>query len=294
MSELFICDICQKEFKSKRSLSSHKNHHNPEYKKKALEGSKSLLSEKSITSRKNYYDNKRKASWAKRNSVCIICGKQLEYPQEKTCSNECYKQYRVKANSRPMTEEKMKAIKKGISEYLEKTGYKKENPIICKVCKKTFQTEGPKKYYCSEDCKNESKIITKKKISKSMKLAFKEGRHLGNEYRNRKNKSYLERSFINYLEIKFPLLEYHFNYVVKILDEHNLYKNCYYIDFYFPKQNIGIELDGKQHKSSIDYDNQRDQLIYQTQQTKIIRVAYDEFFSKERKEEIDNILINEL
>lgn len=28
------CNICERKFKSKRSLASHKNHHNPEYHKK--------------------------------------------------------------------------------------------------------------------------------------------------------------------------------------------------------------------------------------------------------------------
>jgi very-short-patch-repair endonuclease len=295
MLEVFICDICNKEFKSKRSLSSHKKHHNPEYKKRALEGSKALQTDKAKKAREKTFEEKKLSSWKKRNNKCIICNKKLEYPQEKTCSDSCYKQYRSNANSRIMTEEKRNAIKKGVQRYFKSKPPKPPKPPVtnnCKICKKSFTTMKNEKY-CSNSCKETAKKQTNEKISKSVKLAFKEGRHLGNAYRNRKNKSYLEKSFIDYIAKEFPFVKYEFNYIVKILDENNNYKKCFYIDFYFPNQNIGIELDGKQHEYTKEYDEIRDNLIYETQKTKIIRVTYEEFFSQTRKQEIDDILKNE-
>lgn len=154
----------------------------------------------------------------------------------------------------------------------------------CVICKKFFP--GRKKT-CSDACK-------RMYISKQLKRAFKEGRHKGNLYRNRSNTSYLEQSFIDYLKDQYLELSYEYNKPVPIKSESGQYLKCFYIDFYLPYQNIGIELDGSQHEYTMEYDSQRDLLINQKYQTKIIRVKYKEYFNKSRKEEIDQLLNNEM
>jgi hypothetical protein len=287
MSNIFICQICNKEFKSKKSLSCHKNHHNPEYRKKALEGSAALKTEKAEKARKQTFTKKKMIRWEKENiKECIICKSKLEFPQKKTCSDECYKKYRSNANKRPMTEQRRKNIKDAVSNYYKDIPKKAKK---CKNCNKELPI-GFQESYCNDTCVSEAKTKTSKKLSNSLKKAFQEGRHLGNEYRNRKNKSFLERSFIDYLGRYFPEVEYEFNKIIRITDENNNFIRNYFIDFYFPNQNIGIELDGIQHEQSKEYDTNRDIIIEKTYNIPIIRISYKEYFDKTKKKEIDSIL----
>lgn len=271
-----------------------KNHHNPEYHKKSCAGANALKTEKAKTSRKIAYDKRKKETWDKRSiKQCIICNTELTYPQTKTCSDVCQKLYLSRANSKPMTEQRRQNISDGVQQYLKSIGYKKKTTKICNHCEKEF-TPKSNESYCSEQCKQQLKLKTSKKISIALKKAFKEGRHLGNQYRNRTNKSFLERSFIDYINHNYANLEYEFNKPIRILNEQNQYIKCFYIDFYFPKQNIGIELDGSQHEQNKSYDFDRDKTIKNLKNIDIIRITYKEYMSKERKYEIDNILKREI
>lgn len=291
---MFTCNICNRFFEKKKSLSSHKNHHNPEYKQKSLKGSKALRSEKAEETRKKNYEYKKRKNWKQSN--CIICEKELIYPQIKTCSDICYKTYRSNANKRIMTEEIKNSISNGVKNFLKNNGHY-ENDEKCIVCNINFIGIKNQKY-CSTVCEDihlkQKRKAKHKNISNSLKKAFKEGRHKGNFYRNRKNKSYLERSFEEYLNSNFRDLKYNFNEVVKVLDSQGKYLKCFYIDFFFPKQNIGIELDGNQHKNTIEYDSLRDNQIKMLRGIDIFRISYDEYFNQSKKDLIDSILIKEL
>lgn len=58
----------------------------------------------------------------------------------------------------------------------------------------------------------------------------------------------------------------------------------YILDFYCPKQRLGIELDGKQHKSNKEYDKLRDGYLV-LHDIKVLR-----FWNKEINANIDNVL----
>lgn len=291
---MFTCNICNRSFEKKRSLTSHKNHHNYEYKQKALKGSKALRTKKAEETRKKQYEDKKRKKWKQSN--CITCGTELIYPQTKTCSDICYKQYRSNANRRIMTDKRKNNISNGMQNFLKKNGYSGVS-LKCIICDTDFI--GTKHQKCCDlKCEaiyKEQKHNTKrKKLSISLKTSFQEGRHKGNLYRNRKNKSYLERSFEEYLKSNFKNLKYTFNEVVKVFDTQGKYIKCFYIDFYLPKQNIGIELDGNQHKNTIEYDISRDQQIKDLRGIEIIRITYEEYFNKSKKDLIDSILRKEL
>ena len=280
---MFKCEICDKEYKSLRSLASHKNHHNPEYKKKALKGSLGLFSEKAIESRNTHYLNLKKEKQI--NRKCIICETEIydiSNTSRKTCSIECQQKYRSKANSsRVMSEE-------GKRKYMERA-----NPKFCQVCEVILPYKHNSKF-CSKKCKSiKASFHAKKnsqKISDSLKRAFSEGRHLGFAYINRKNHSYLERSFINYLKENFPNIEYEFNKPVKNFSEEGEIKNYFYIDFFFPKSNIGLELDGTQHNYTKEYDSVRDEIIKNLHGITIHRITHKEYMSKSKKDFIDSII----
>lgn len=292
---MFKCETCNKEYNSKRSLASHKNHHNPEYHTKSKEGAlKAFSSDKAKESRNTTNREKKYNLWNSIERKCIICSKGLIYPQNKTCSDICQKEYRSKANSKPMSDETKLKISLQLSN-------RKYTPIkLCKICQKELEHKS-KSIFCSKECsslerksrKANHSEDAKEKISIALKKSFQEGRHKGNEYRNRKNKSYLERSFIDFLSKKYPNINYEFNSVVKVLDSKGKYLNNYFIDFYFPKSNIGIELDGKQHELTIEYDYFRDNKIKEIQNTKIYRISYDDYFNKSKYDLIIELLENE-
>jgi very-short-patch-repair endonuclease len=250
-----------------------------------------LHTEKAKKRRKELTDIKKIHHWEKTYKMpCIICGTMLAYPRKKTCNEICHKIYRSKANVRIMSDEtKLKISNSILAKYGRTSNFDLFN-LSCIECSKEFTNRTKNAKYCS-DCRNK---VIKIKISNSMKLAFKEGRHKGNEYRNRKNKSYLERSFITYLKDNYPSLEYVFNEPVKIYNNEKKYIKNYYIDFFLPKTNIGIELDGKQHEKCKEYDQNRDQLIYDTRKIKIVRVSYNEYFECSKYDLINNLLKEEM
>lgn len=57
----------------------------------------------------------------------------------------------------------------------------------------------------------------------------------------------------------------------------------YVIDFYFPKQKIGIELDGKHHFKQIKQDNRRTKRLL-TRINKIVRLTNKEALAIKHKE----------
>lgn len=286
---IYTCDFCKKTFNSKKSLTSHINHHDIKYHEKSKLGVAALHTQSAIDARENYYKSRKYASWLKHKTNCVICNKELGYPQKHTCSDECYKKYRSLKNKRVLS----KATKDKISAKAKVNAALRINVKICKNCGNHLPASPYKTNYCDCACYGNKRLLTKQKISLGLKKAFEEGRHLGNAYRNRSNKSFLEESFADYLKTSFSELEYKFNFTVNIKEDNRL-KKCYYVDFYLPKSKIGIELDGKQHELTKEYDSTRDQEIYQHHGIKILRVSYDEYMSKVHKDTIDQLLQNEL
>ena len=290
---MFTCDLCNKPFKSRRSLASHRNHHNPEYRKKSSEAVRFLLTPDVIERSKEGSRRRSISLWESRNHRCLSCGETLTYPETKACSDACYSQYRSSANARVHSEE----TKRKISQSAQSRWMGPPKPknlgasetffkfIVCKVC-------GLQRTRNGKRCPTPSCVeVYRDNLSKKLKLAYKEGRHLGNYYRNRSNPSFLERSFIDFLSSHYPQVPYEHNYTVRILNDDGTFKTNYFIDFYFPSTHQGLELDGKQHEEQQEYDAQRDKEILSQAGILILRVTYDEFFGKEKYDEIQEIIL---
>jgi very-short-patch-repair endonuclease len=69
-------------------------------------------------------------------------------------------------------------------------------------------------------------------------------------------------------------------------------KKSFFGDFYFPKLNLLIELDGSQHNTeeAMIYDIERDQHIKNCYQTQIIRISQKEYKDKSKLELIKTLL----
>jgi len=278
-----ICDQCDRKFKSKAGLSIHKLYHDPNYKEKVR------LSIKKGKDRNKGLKIKR---YLKNPNYCAYCKSILNYKSRdnKHCSTKCASLSIVGSKLSELTKSRISKSLKG------KRGpdFKIKTCEFCYQNYKEFNFRKRKVFsWGNPKCESELKTRTSLKISKGLKLAFKEGRHLGNFYRNRSQPSYLESSFIDYLKLNYPSINYEFNKTVKIFDKDGNYKNNYYIDFYFPETNIGIELDGRQHFDSVEYDKNRDKDIFKSIKCKILRVSYDEYFEKSKLSNIISILQKE-
>lgn len=62
----------------------------------------------------------------------------------------------------------------------------------------------------------------------------------------------------------------------------NSLNKTYFLDFYFPDLNIVIELDGSQHKNTVEKDKQRDNFVSKELKCDIIRITHKEYQSKSK------------
>ena len=103
------------------------------------------------------------------------------------------------------------------------------------------------------------------------------------EHRCRSIPSYLEKSFEHWL-----IAHSFTNYIKNKTFRCN--KKIYYGDFYFPEQNILIELDGKQHEQTTEYDQRRDQLILQHHNILTLRINHNEYLKQTKSELVKSLL----
>lgn len=301
MDKTFQCDICGRNFRSKRSLSSHRLHHNPCYHQKSLSGAAkgrlNCLEPMRVAVRKKRYER-----WKiKTENGCKVCGKQLTFPETQYCSEECKQRYRSIANSRSHSEETKNAISKGVLKHLSDTNAPMYEHV-CRICGNEFSnySKSKKNVFCSEQCRIANRSIvkpkrkfsleTRRKISNAIKKAFAEGRHMGNKYRCRAHKSYMESTFSEYISHNFKVFVEQEKHVTVTLN--NKVKN-YFIDFFLPQQKVAIELDGTQHKLTVAEDALRDQLLLNQLGIQTIRVTCREYRNKSKQPEIDSLLLLE-
>jgi very-short-patch-repair endonuclease len=64
----------------------------------------------------------------------------------------------------------------------------------------------------------------------------------------------------------------------------------YFVDFYFPSLDLIIELDGTQHKNTVEYDTDRDNYIMTNYNVNIIRVSHKEYQAMTKLELIKSLL----
>lgn len=218
--------------------------------------------ETSVQNISRHYDKHLEAPKEPKNK-CLQC-ETLTYT--KFCSHSCSATY---YNAR----KDYTKIKTG-----PKKGSKPKNYIPwtrvrpCIVCGK-FHTGSGKS--CSRTCM--SVLLSNSAISR-----IKNGWN-PNEHRVRSKPSYLEKSFETWLN-ENNFTNYIKNKTIKCLSK------WYFADFYFPAHNIIIELDGKQHKDTIEYDLQRDNMILKHHNLYTVRISYEEYFRKVKIGQIKTIL----
>lgn len=202
---------------------------------------------------------------------CTHCNKALSYKQRHNtfCNTSCSASY---YNADRIGTSIDIAIKHKIS-----IGVKKANLIIssrkiqyskvsfCTICGSAIPHRLVKT--CSPNCK--AKLLSNNIIER-IKLNRR------SNYR-RDKKSYLELSFESWLTTNHPLIKYEDEYFIK----NHITNKAYFVDFYFSKLNLIVELDGKQHEKPIhkEADIVRDAYIQEHLNITVFRISYDEYQS---------------
>jgi Protein of unknown function (DUF559) len=106
--------------------------------------------------------------------------------------------------------------------------------------------------------------------------------------RGRHKRSWLEISFEDWLKIN-NIIDFDTEHHVVKRNEQGNYLKSYYIDFYFPNLKLGIELDGTQHKNTVEADQVRDSYI-ESLGIKIIRITHKEYINQTKLELIKKLL----
>lgn len=128
---------------------------------------------------------------------------------------------------------------------------------------------------CSDSCQREHMSrIQSERLSKTENRT-NIGRH---------KKSYLEQSFEDWLatnKVEFES-EIHFR--------NTELNKSYYVDFLFRDRNLVIELDGSQHRYTVEKDKIRDEFLSRVHGLNIVRITHKEYRTQERLSEICNLL----
>jgi len=200
-------------------------------------------------------------------SFCLQCNGPIYNNENKFCNQSCAAKYN---NVR----KDYTTFKSGPN-----PGQYKKPPYTkiswCTICNKPHTRQGKT---CSDDC-------YKQQLSYSIKLAIQNG-HNPNDNRGRGKRSYMEISFDKWLKDNYPLLQYNIEHPFKRLDM----IKTYFVDFYFPSLSLIIELDGSQHKNTIEYDTERDNYIMTIYDVNIIRVSHKEYQNQSKIELIRSLL----
>lgn len=152
---------------------------------------------------------------------------------------------------------------------------------FCCQCNKVFQRNYSKSSKtCSTICKNKLlSRIQQDRIESGWNPNLNRGRH---------KQSYLELAFSTWLEQEN--VQFTQEHPFKRFDSLGNYEKTYFVDFFFPTLNLIIELDGTQHKTTTEYDSERDLYISNNYNVKILRITHYEFVNKLRIEEISVLL----
>ena len=196
----------------------------------------------------------------------------------------------------------------------------------CVVCEKVFTSSSPKAKYCSKSCSNKRsrdsrsqgrnerqycqisfhdclfcgcKIIHAIAKSKNKRKTCSpecQTKHMSriqserlSKTENRSNlgrhkKSYLEDSFEEWLRQNDIVFESEVHYRNTELNK------SYYVDFLFKDRNLVIELDGTQHRKTVEKDRIRDEYLSRVHNLTVIRITHNEYRQKSRLIEICELL----
>lgn len=289
------CTLCDRTFKSERSMLSHRNHHDPVYKEKSKNGALSSQQKASAAGNKKKQET---ANNKYQGYKCTKCGNILPYENAKEnrsrnkssnmfCSKSCAASFNNAKRNRPKTSKTSKT-RIYVQQTPEQKAIVKQRKLsrkihlICSECGIEF-VHHSKIHTCSDECKN-------KRLSKSLKESHATGVHKGNQYRSRSNRSYMERSFEEWLISNHPHITFEIEKSFVIRNDNDEYLKTYYVDFYFPDLNIGIELDGTHHLKQVEYDKKRDADILNKYGVIIYRIGHKEYVRKTKIEFVNSLL----
>jgi hypothetical protein len=231
--------------------------------------------------------------------VCNYCESSLSYEDrhKSYCNSSCASKYNN--SKRILSKETKEQIKTSLLEYYDANPSKKKKVIdeirTCEICSSDFQVKRipsggiSRSKTCSKECTYKKKSITSKK---TMKKVIDSGKHKGWQCRNAV--SYPENFFMGVLEDVGLGDEYEFNYPInKKVDLGIDEPYNYFLDFYFPKKRLVLEIDGSQHKHRVEHDMIRDQRL-STIGIYTYRIKWKSINTKNGKEyikkQIDNFL----
>lgn len=219
----------------------------------------------------------------KSNGNCKQCNKIIRgyWVNDKTifCSSSCAATHRN--TNRAMTEDSKQKIRISNIAYdiANNPPKTKVEFCKCKICDKNFVwnaiTKGYKKF-CSKSCfsSHMSKVTSERLKNPENRKNYGRGKQ-----------SYLEKSFQNWLETNnitnFEMESHFYN--------KQLNKN-YYVDFFFRDLNLAIELDGTQHRKTIDADAIRDSYLSDTYGINVIRITHSEYKNKSKLVLVESLL----
>lgn len=234
------------------------------------------------------YCQEQKLVQSVKGKVCQKCGTPIQkhIGTGRFCSRAC-------ANSRIHSEQTKNKIARTLKQD-NNINYRKD----CIICGKSFLSNRIRT--CSSGCLHQLNKInaiqrnkspqTRQKLSQAQKKLVRNGVHKG--WNNRKIISYPQKFFMEVLNNNG--IEYIHNYKVlqKQLDQS--LNSCFFLDFYLPKYNVDLQIDGKQHKyiDRVQQDARRDSLL--SKKYNIYRVDWNQINSQNgkqlMKEKIDKFI----
>lgn len=275
---IYTCVTCSKDFKSERSLRSHLNWHKPGYAEKSTAGAHSSketrgnrLAEKRVEKQliikqqvKEYYLNP---------GQCIQCNEQLSYSRSNSnfCGPSCSASYHNKRKT-PESFERQRASllltlsTKKVYNY-PKTPKEIKECIIC----------GTRHIRTGKTCSTACVSVL---ISDRQKENIANGTFNPRLHRNgRRKRSYMEKGFEMWMAAN-NYTEYQPEHHIKRYDLSGKFLKNYFLDFYFAHLNLAIELDGTQHKLTVEKDQDRDGYLNSIGIT-VYRIPYTVFQKNE-------------
>lgn len=134
--------------------------------------------------------------------------------------------------------------------------------VPCKVCGNTFtKRQGAARMCCSKDCRMSI-------------ISLNRGRH---------KRSWLESSFSDWLD------EHKVDYQTEVKFINTEAGTWYFVDFLFEQHKLIIELDGSQHKNTLEKDRLRDEYLCSIGYS-VVRITHKQYKSKSRLAEIKSLL----
>ena len=267
---IYTCPTCAKYFKSQRSLNSHLNWHKPGYAEKSIAGAHSSKETRSRLIKQ--HSETKVASYLKNPTRCKHCNNILPYEKRsnKFCSRSCSGTYNNCNRESSVYQKQKLTLSKTIAAKPPKARKPKATKQ-CTICGSTHIRSGQT---CSPKCFSALHSAIKKESIASGKFNPRLNRN------GRRKQSYMEEGFEIWLQ-ENGVTEYYPEHHVKRYDEDGKFVKNYFIDFYFPDLNLAIELDGTQHKLTVEKDQDRDNYLSCTLGMTVYRIPYASFQKNE-------------